>query len=95
MGRGLTSFMPEQEESSEPKSPGSKLGMFAAVVVGLPLLYLLSVGPADLIFEKTNGFGGTVSVNTFRGFYGPVIWLYENTFMKHPIEMYVLLWNRT
>ena len=86
--------MPEKDEASEAPKSGSKLGMLTAVAVGLPLLYLLSVGPVALILEKTNGFGGWIPLDLLDKIYYPVVWLYNNnTFMRHPIEMYLKLWG--
>jgi hypothetical protein len=85
--------MLEKVEDDESPGRGSKLGMLTAVAVGLPLLYLLSTGPVVLILEKTNGFGGMVSLDILDKVYYPVVWLYNNTFMRDPIEMYLKLWG--
>ena len=85
--------MPEQEESNEPQGSRSRLGLVAALAVGLPLLYLLSTGPVLSIMDKTNGFGGKVSWSTVLAFYRPVGWLYDHTSMRRPIELYMQLWG--
>ena len=85
--------MPEKDESDEAVRPGRGWGFVAALVVGLPLLYFLSIGPAMLLMEKTNGFGGAISWQMFAGIYSPIDWLYKHTFMKHPIELYLQLWG--
>lgn len=85
--------MPDQSESNEASGRGRGLGWVAALVVGLPLLYLLSTGPVILMMDKTNGFGGVVTWDMLREFYQPVEWLYEHTFLKQPIELYLQLWR--
>ena len=81
--------MAEKEESTPTKRGPA---FMAALLVGLPLLYLLSTGPVGLIFEKTNGFGGLITVEGLQEFYSPIFWLKNHTFMKHPIELYWALW---
>lgn len=85
--------MPETDETSEPRGAKRGLAFVAALGVGLPVLYLLSVGPVAAIMEKTNGFGGMIPRGFMIIFYWPIIWLYENTFMRHPIEVYLGLWG--
>ena len=85
-----------QTETNQPGEPrGAKRGvaMVAAIAVGLPLLYVLSIGPADLVMRKTHYFGGTVSTDSVDRFYYPVVWLHDHTFLERPIEIYVRLWH--
>lgn len=78
-----------QESSPRNRAPA----LVAALVIGLPLLYLLSVGPVFFLLDKTNSFGGLVSWEWVVKFYWPVEWIYENTFMKAPIDLYLRLWG--
>ncbi|MCI0332824.1 MAG: hypothetical protein L0228_06340 [Planctomycetes bacterium] len=50
------------------------------------LLYALSLGPA---VKLTLAMGWKISLEIP---YSPVIWLYNNTFLKEPIDWYVELW---
>lgn len=59
-----------------------------AVVIALPLLYVLSIGPAAIIYKKC-----PKSHHAFLEFYHPVIWLYENTALQRPIGWYAHLWG--
>ena len=72
-------------EASDHKS--SHAG-YVAVLVILPVLYVLSVGPAALIAKRNGGTGAG-----FRRFYQPVIWLHDHTFFQKPLEVYVELWG--
>lgn len=85
--------MPEKDEANESRKPGSRLGMITALVVGLPLFYFLSLGPVFAVMNKTRGFDGKISWHAVETVYAPIIWLYENTSLKHPIEMYLQLWG--
>ena len=58
------------------------------VIALLPLVYLLSVGPATAIVRAHAPVGaGFLDV-----FYAPVIWLHNFTPLETPIEWYVALW---
>lgn len=85
--------MPETEETSEPRGGRRGVALVAALGLVLPVLYFLSVGPALAIMDKTNGFGGMVPRGFLLDFYMPIAWLYENTFMHHPIDVYLGLWG--
>ena len=85
--------MPEKEDSSEPKGSGSKLVMIAAVVAGMLLLYVLSLGPVTSLMIKTRGFDGKLSWETVRTVYAPVLWFYNHTSLKHPMDIYLGLWG--
>ena len=68
------------EDGSRPLS-GYVL-LFAAV---LPLLYILSIGPAAAFFSHSE---------TVKDIYLPLIWLYENVpAVDRPLEWYVGLWG--
>jgi hypothetical protein len=61
--------------------------MIALSVVALPLLYVLSVGPAGIVTHKFPQLGPPATV-----FYQPLIWLHDHTFLKGPLEAYVNFW---
>jgi hypothetical protein len=60
------------------------------IVILLPVLYVLSVGPAVTFVRMTgteNELGPALEM-----FYYPVIWLHTNTPLQKPIEIYVEFW---
>lgn len=72
----------------------SKRGAAPLVVVGLfllPVLYVLSLGPA-LWFIEAQPRRGT-AVDVFRVVYAPLEWLAENTPLRGPLYWYVELWR--
>ena len=85
--------MPEKNEPDETSGRWRGLGLVAALLVVLPVLYFLSIGPVVMIFDKTNGLGGAVSRDSLQHFYRPIIWLHDNTVMKYPAEIYLELWG--
>jgi hypothetical protein len=60
---------------------------YAGLALVIPLLYLLSIGPAIKYLS------GTPFTDTLEILYAPVIWLHENTLLKEPLEEYVKLWE--
>jgi hypothetical protein len=77
----------------EPGGRSRVISWVGILVFGLPLLYFLSTGPVVLLLEKTNGFGSHVPSDFVLAFYAPIVWLYENTFLRTPIELYLNLWG--
>lgn len=62
--------------------------MVITMAITLPLLYVLSIGPAILICEKHPKY-----LPAFNEFYSPVAWLINNTALQKPLEHYVSLWQ--
>lgn len=58
-------------------------------VLGLLVLYVLSLGPAVAIVRRT-GMGVDVATVV----YAPLEWLYENTPLREPLGAYVEFWQR-
>jgi hypothetical protein len=85
--------MPEKDESHEASGRGRGVEFVAVLAVLLPLLYCLSIGPVFLVLEKTNYFSHTVSHSSVLNFYWPLVWLHEQTFMRHPLDLYVGFWG--
>lgn len=79
------------EETPPAKLEDSKAGFSPWPLVLWPLLlaivYFLSVGPALKLLLRDR-----ISERTFVTIYAPIGWLYEKTFMKKPIGMYLHLW---
>ena len=80
-------------EVDDAETPKRSFSFCLALLVALPLLYLASVGPVVAIWDKTHGFGGTVSQQFVLNLYFPVVWLHEKTSMRGPIESYLALWG--
>ena len=86
----LIELMPETEETSEASAPKHRLafGLLAALL--LPVLYVLSVGPAAWIFNKTGLFRSTAAQHFIQVFYAPLEWAYmHNDFAKRFLESYL------
>lgn len=79
--------MAEPDHSSDSKGSSNSVVTFLAVV---PLLYVLSIGPAAAwVSRSNNGLGADVLTKV----YAPVIWLHDHTVLKEPLEAYVELWG--
>lgn len=74
-------------DDTDNKSPVKRSSVVIAAVVAIPLLYLLSIGPAVAISEKFPSSGPTM-----RRVYLPIIWLHHHTVLRGPIEAYLELW---
>ncbi len=86
----------ETSDVASDESHGMSLGLRAlmgfSLVIVIVLLYILSVGPIGLLYERMNlqgTWGGTV----IELFYFPLLWLYENTAFSEPLDWYLELWG--
>lgn len=61
-----------------------------AIVIGLPIIYFLSVGPAVVIVVKAPSLRTPV-----RAIYTPVIWLHDHTSLKKTMDSYLGFWEKT
>ena len=61
----------------------------AGLVLFLPVVYVLSIGPVARIVRA----GGGPPPAWIEMFYAPLIWLHEYTFLRAPMEWYVELWT--
>ena len=61
------------------------------IVLLLPVLYVLSIGPATVVIVATGENDELIAVA--RTVYYPVIWLHDHTPLADPIEWYVELWE--
>ena len=64
-------------------------GVGIALIV-LPLIYLLSVGPAVIIVVKVPSLRGPI-----HAVYAPMIWLHDHTSLKKHMDTYLAFWERT
>jgi len=71
----------------------SRGGLAAALVIALllPIFYVLSVGPAVYVLEATGP--NRQLEEAAEVFYFPVIFLYQTTPLREPIEAYVEFWE--
>ena len=61
------------------------------LVLLIPVLYVLSVGPAAVIAVRADSHAVYKAIEVF---YAPLIWLHDHTFLKHPLEKYTDFWRR-
>ena len=59
------------------------------IIVLLPVLYLLSVGPA-IRYQRSLLWAQPF----LEKFYSPLLWLHENTLLRAPLDAYARLWDR-
>jgi hypothetical protein len=72
-----------------PERPkGSPAIWVIALLVFLPIGYVLSIGPVVAIAERNK-----VGEETVKIFYTPVIWLHDHTVLEKPLEWYAQLWG--
>ncbi|WP_395739689.1 hypothetical protein [Prosthecobacter sp.] len=81
--------MNDEPDNSRPSSSSSAI---LALVVALPLLYVLSIGPAAYLMSKFRAGQGVEDAAS--AVYAPILWLHEHTPMKQPIESYIDWWER-
>ena len=59
------------------------------LMVGLPVCYVLSVGPAAVLLKRA-----IVSREVFETVYSPVLWFGEKTDTRNALESYAYAWLR-
>ena len=62
--------------------------MWVSLLALVPLLYVLSMGPAVAVAGKNQSNEAAI-----RAVYAPVIWLHHHTALAKPLEMYAKLWG--
>jgi hypothetical protein len=81
--------------SDEPKKrDGKRLGRWLtllSVVVALPLLYVISIGPAIWFSDR-----GIIQKSVVASIYAPVYWVYERgpVSIQSGMDWYVELWSK-
>ena len=60
------------------------------VLVVVPLIYILSAGPAIVIVVKVPKLRDPV-----RAIYAPMLWLHEHTSLKTMMDPYLAFWEKT
>jgi len=76
--------------NSESRRSRSGAALALVMVILLPMLYVLSIGPAAMLVQMTGTEQELAPV--LQVFYFPVIWLHENTPLREPLDAYVELW---
>jgi hypothetical protein len=78
------------EENESPRNPDDKPGLaWVFVVAALPLLYLLSIGPAAA-FVRAH----PQTEEALTKIYFPIILLHKNTPIREPLEWWIELWTK-
>lgn len=73
---------------NEEHAQESNRSLIAAMVIVLPIIYVLSLGPVVLVAKKH-----AYNDNAIKRVYAPVIWLHDHTFLKKSLEAYVGFWE--
>jgi hypothetical protein len=83
-------FIDDMANNTETNTLSRAFYYVTSIVVGLPLIYLLSVGPAVVIVVKAPKIR-----NQVRAIYTPMIWLHDHTSLKKPMDRYLGFWEQT
>jgi hypothetical protein len=75
--------------SAERQNRSSWVGI--AILAGLFILYVLSIGPVGAASQKDQLNGSTIKV--LRYVYSPLTWLHEHTILEKPLDAYTSLWG--
>ncbi|MBN8419383.1 MAG: hypothetical protein J0L73_10740 [Verrucomicrobia bacterium] len=70
----------------------SNSSAITVVVLALPLLYALSMGPVAFVFGRYHSLKSMEKAA--QAFYAPMFWLHAHTFLKEPLEYYLGWWER-
>lgn len=74
-----------------PAKSRSSSAAWSALIVVVPLIYVLSVGPVAYVALRLSMYNAAVA--QARTFYAPVIWLHDHTFLKEPLNGYLEWWE--
>jgi len=73
------------------ESPRHSRTTWLSLVVFIPFIYVLSVGPVLKVLESAGH--NAASQRFIETFYYPLILLYDNTPLRSPLEKYLELWG--
>jgi hypothetical protein len=82
-GRGSGATERTGEQMADETHKGNSLRWLVLLVLAIPLLYVLSLGPAAYMVERTDMCRAVADVAC-----RPVIWLHRNTPLRKPIDAY-------
>ena len=68
-------------------------GRFLIAVVGLMMLYVLSIGPVALVLGRTHSTPSDPGTRIANLVYAPLIWADRSTGFHHPLRAYVRFWT--
>ena len=84
--------LPPMNEDIKKKSHRS--GLIAWLIVLLPVIYVLSIGPfAWWDRPRTQGTRELDPDGLWVRFYAPVCWLHDQTPLRKPLDAYYKLWG--
>ena len=78
-------------QAHHPRGRSGHLAIVVALVIAVPALYVLSVGPVGMLVEK--GHLGQTTAGVLEGLYAPLVWLHEHTPLRRPLDWYARLWG--
>jgi hypothetical protein len=79
---------PRSAQGEKSGGGGAVVAVAALVIIGLPFLYVLSLGPVLWLFE------GGQNDHFLEIVYAPLVWLYDNVESTRPaFEWYLELWG--
>ncbi len=80
-----------EEDPEKPKKSNTTL--MVVLLVMLPVLYVLSIGPATkFVILKSSADNSEIVLNS--SFYAPLLWLiYEAPWLRKPLSNYVNYWQ--
>ena len=71
------------------KAAGRSWPWLGALLIALPLFYVLSIGPVAEITIRMD----RSNLEFVEKFYASVLWLHDRTPLKEPLEYYVIFWG--
>jgi len=77
-------------EPRERTGCGWAAAVCVVLVILLPAVYVLSLGPAVRYYDGCS----PAMQNAIETVYAPLVWLHENTILEEPLRWYVELWDR-
>ena len=82
----------ESNADEKEKASNSEAATWVLAALGVIVLYVASIGPVSAMCKS--GKVPRKWDKAVEAFYLPVIWLYENTPCKSPLERYCKWWER-
>lgn len=76
-------------DETEKSRAGRVVSCAGALVVGVPLFYVLSLGPAVVFAHKVPSSSAALDV-----IYSPLELLHNRTFLREPLDEYVNFWEQ-
>ncbi len=91
-----TNFMLAMKEEPAPTEyadknsfPWGRVSLWLFLIL---TLYVLSIGPVVMLSDR-GYFRSAAAEKCLTTIYSPLIWAYENTFLRKPLKKYVDLWD--